>query len=291
MFPRVKYTLCMKCCNADCSLTFSTPKHLSKHMRLDHKMKDTCPYCSKVCTSASGLIHHVRTHTNEKPYFCPVHGCKFRTSTKHILRVHLTGKVHGKEMLMNFAHIFDRPKKRRRITDLPDIIVKRQRQAYGSLMRNQQHQEFLMRLAARKNFPNVGKGSVATIIQPTGIAQAVPPAESSAEARQIPGISSAVHPIISSAAHQVLSPTIIQPTGIPMFAPNFRMDAIPQGLRQFMPGMESMNSFVFQHAMQRDQEKQKAGAADSLLAPNVEPPNMNSSPVSPQVPIDLLKVW
>jgi len=41
--------------------------------------------------------------------------------------VHLSGKLHGWEVLMQYAHIFDRPKKKRHYTDLPDIVLKRQK--------------------------------------------------------------------------------------------------------------------------------------------------------------------
>jgi len=110
-----------------CEETFNKTKDLINHFRAEHNAVLSCPHCNKEVKYGAGLIHHVRIHTGERPYFCPVSGCTFRSATKNNLKVHLSGKLHGWDVLMQFAHIFDRPKKKRHYSDLPDIIVKRQK--------------------------------------------------------------------------------------------------------------------------------------------------------------------
>jgi len=127
MFPKIDYQVMMNCIHPDCNESFGKTKDLINHFRAHHNTDLKCPHCGKEVKYGAGLIHHVRIHTGERPYFCPVSGCTFRSATKNNLKVHLSGKLHGWDVLMQFAHIFDRPKKKRHYSDLPDIIVKRQR--------------------------------------------------------------------------------------------------------------------------------------------------------------------
>jgi len=127
MFPKIDYQVSMKCVQPRCEEVFGKTKDLINHFRAEHNQTLKCPHCEKKVKYGAGLIHHVRIHTGERPYFCPVQGCTFRSATKNNLKVHLSGKLHGWDVLMQFAHIFDRPKKKRHYSDLPDIIVKRQK--------------------------------------------------------------------------------------------------------------------------------------------------------------------
>lgn len=127
MFPKIDYQVTMQCVQPGCEERFVKTKDLINHFREEHNPKLQCPHCNKEVKYGAGLIHHVRIHTGERPYFCPVQGCTFRSATKNNLKVHLSGKLHGWDVLMQFAHIFDRPKKKRHYSDLPDIVVKRQK--------------------------------------------------------------------------------------------------------------------------------------------------------------------
>ncbi|XP_066960988.1 ras-responsive element-binding protein 1 isoform X2 [Macrobrachium rosenbergii] len=53
--------------------------------------KQKCPFCQRKFPWSSSLVRHIRTHTGQKPYLCPV--CRFPFTTKsncdrHLLRKH-----------------------------------------------------------------------------------------------------------------------------------------------------------------------------------------------------------
>lgn len=88
------YSLTLKCIFKECSSTFCTSLDLTLHLREKHKLnsKEKCPHCDKIVTSLSALVYHVRTHTGEKPYYCPV--CGKRSATKANMQLHV-GNMHG----------------------------------------------------------------------------------------------------------------------------------------------------------------------------------------------------
>eukprot|EP00488_Nonionellina_sp_1-RS-2012_P000198 TRINITY_DN10586_c0_g1_i1.p1 TRINITY_DN10586_c0_g1~~TRINITY_DN10586_c0_g1_i1.p1 ORF type:complete len:126 (+),score=25.95 TRINITY_DN10586_c0_g1_i1:368-745(+) len=54
------------------------------------------------------FVYHVRTHTAEKPYYCPCEGCDFKNAVKYNLKVHLACIRHGgKDNLKKYAKVLD----------------------------------------------------------------------------------------------------------------------------------------------------------------------------------------
>lgn len=63
-----------------------------------NKRKIACPYCPQKCCSQNDLRRHLRHHTGEKPFQCPVEGCDTRFTRKFSINKHLR-TVHIKSPL------------------------------------------------------------------------------------------------------------------------------------------------------------------------------------------------
>jgi len=77
-----------------CPFTAPKTKALYKHIN-EHDKKMVCPTCSKKSTCMGMFVYHCRTHTGEKPYKCPIPGCKFSSAIKCNLKIHLESALHG----------------------------------------------------------------------------------------------------------------------------------------------------------------------------------------------------
>lgn len=50
----------------------------------------TCPYCQKVSRDRTDLMRHIRIHTGEKPFVCPV--CRNAFTRLDTLKKHISSK-------------------------------------------------------------------------------------------------------------------------------------------------------------------------------------------------------
>jgi len=90
-----------------CDAAFCKTHSLYAHIR-SHQRHSECPQCGKVLTCMATFVYHVRTHSMEKPYFCPCDGCDFQNAVKYNLKVHLASIRHGgKSNLAKYAKVLD----------------------------------------------------------------------------------------------------------------------------------------------------------------------------------------
>lgn len=89
-----------KCAN--CSRTFLSNQHLAQHKEI-HTDKYACKECGKRHTNIQRLQIHVdTTHSEVKPYDCPICITKsYKSSTA--LRQHMTSHTHGKRHVCDFC--------------------------------------------------------------------------------------------------------------------------------------------------------------------------------------------
>merc|ERR1712130_235520 len=86
---------------------YTKTQDLYAHIRT-HENHTECPYCDRTLNCMATFVYHVRTHTKEKPYYCPVEGCKFTNAVKYNLKVHLACIRHGgKSNLKKYAKVLD----------------------------------------------------------------------------------------------------------------------------------------------------------------------------------------
>ncbi|CAL8112088.1 unnamed protein product [Orchesella dallaii] len=88
-----------KCVCDECGKAFKNNNVLAVH-KLVHSgpssWKYSCPVCEKKCISEDKLYDHLRTHTNEKPYFCQF--CEEEYAHGHNLRNHMN-KQHNANVI------------------------------------------------------------------------------------------------------------------------------------------------------------------------------------------------
>jgi len=103
----------LQCPFPDCKLVWHKTKDLYKHLREHHKTDFSCPYCEKQSTCMSNFVCHVRLHTNEKPWVCPLPDCEYRGRTKNHAKSHVI-QNHGIKYFHQHEKFFlqDRCRKR-----------------------------------------------------------------------------------------------------------------------------------------------------------------------------------
>lgn len=52
-----------------------------------------CPHCDRTMPQVSAMMHHIRSHTGEKPFACPY--CPYRSAQKANLKTHI--RIHTGE--------------------------------------------------------------------------------------------------------------------------------------------------------------------------------------------------
>lgn len=98
-------TVTFECCLPNCDKKFTKTRHLYKHLKTEHHTKFDCPYCGKKSNCMANFVSHCRTHTNEKPWPCPLPSCTYRGRNKNHSKCHVI-QNHGVEILQNFESFF-----------------------------------------------------------------------------------------------------------------------------------------------------------------------------------------
>lgn len=119
------------CSYPDCPERFFKSRKLYEHLRNKHKTDFKCPHCKKQNACMANFVSHVRIHTNEKPWICPVDSCKYRGRTKNHAKCHVI-QNHGIQTLEIFDCFFmqDRTEnsinlKRKLPMSIPRSLLKR----------------------------------------------------------------------------------------------------------------------------------------------------------------------
>ena len=82
-----------------CNKTYKTNGHLKDHIEIQHMKirRFECQICQSKFGRRSTLIAHMRTHTGEKDYKCPIEGCEKRFAEKGNMSMHY--KRHMRKLL------------------------------------------------------------------------------------------------------------------------------------------------------------------------------------------------
>ena len=78
-----------------CSFVGTSEGKLVEHLRSRHSNFKQCPDCNKKLGSLQNLIKHIRVHTEERPYPCPVIHCKWAYKQRGDLLLHIGRGKHG----------------------------------------------------------------------------------------------------------------------------------------------------------------------------------------------------
>ncbi|KDO35607.1 hypothetical protein SPRG_00451 [Saprolegnia parasitica CBS 223.65] len=62
---------------------------------LETKKRHECSFCGKRCKCNSELVHHMRTHTQEKPFVCSFEGCNKRFTQSSNCTAHIRSAHYG----------------------------------------------------------------------------------------------------------------------------------------------------------------------------------------------------
>ena len=103
-------TIVFRCEFPRCEKTFIIISEYQRHFAThDDKRRYYCPYseiCNKAFKRSDALKAHVRLHTGEKPFICPVGSCEFSFSTKAGLRYHVLKHKNDKIYQCDFPGTF-----------------------------------------------------------------------------------------------------------------------------------------------------------------------------------------
>lgn len=141
----------LKCPFPECKLVWHKTKDLYKHLRDTHETDFTCPYCEKQSTCMSNFVCHVRLHTNEKPWVCPVADCDYRGRTKNHAKSHVI-QNHGIKYFHKHEKFFLQDRCRKR-NDSPFTIPKSLFKRSASSLANSILAGMPGMLPAMKKFP------------------------------------------------------------------------------------------------------------------------------------------
>ncbi|EBN9228605.1 C2H2-type zinc finger protein [Salmonella enterica subsp. enterica serovar Anatum] len=73
-----------------CSRMFTSPSALVRHMRIHTGQRSyVCQTCGQAFQTSSNLSRHMRIHTDERPYVCQTCGQAFQTSGNLTVHMHI----------------------------------------------------------------------------------------------------------------------------------------------------------------------------------------------------------
>jgi len=103
-----KKELCLMCpykSARGCHENFSKTRTLYKHLKADHQCDMKCPECGVKTSCMANFVAHVRGHTGERPYSCPLPQCPYRAGIKHNVKIHVCAN-HGRAMFKHYEDSF-----------------------------------------------------------------------------------------------------------------------------------------------------------------------------------------